>query len=246
MITETLVHCCTKCGSSHIVLNGHNRCGSQQYFCNDCTCCRVLQPKTSPYSAEQKEQALRVYQERSSLRGVERALGISRHTVASWIKKKVQSLRPIAETLAPAQPDDVLELDEVWSFVHRRDNKRWTWTALCRRTRQIVAFVIGDRSAETCRRLWNQIPKAYRQCHSFSDFWEAYATVFNEQTHPDAVHRQVGKETGETAHMERWNNTLRQRNGRYVRKTLSFSKKDEWHYMVTKLFIVTYNQSCTI
>jgi IS1 family transposase len=35
---------------------------------------------------------------------------------------------------------------------------------------------------------------------------------------------QVGKETGETAHMERWNNTLRQRLGRFVRKSLSSSK----------------------
>ena len=41
---------------------------------------------------------------------------------------------------------------------------------------------------------------------------------------PSETHRCVGKETGETAHIERWNNTLRQRIGRYVRQTLSFSK----------------------
>jgi len=37
-------------------------------------------------------------------------------------------------------------------------------------------------------------------------------------------HLSVGKEIGETAHMERWNNTLRQRVGHMVRKALSFSK----------------------
>jgi hypothetical protein len=52
------------------------------------------------------------------------------------------------------------------------------------------------------------------------------------------THRSVGKETGETAHMERWKNTLRQRNGRYVRETLSFSKSDFWHQIVTEMFIV--------
>jgi hypothetical protein len=34
----------------------------------------------------------------------------------------------------------------------------------------------------------------------------------------------VVKETGETAHVERWNNTLRQRLARFLRMTLSFSK----------------------
>jgi insertion element IS1 protein InsB len=169
---------------------------------------------------------------------VERATGVSRHTLASWIKKVVLS-PTIAETLLPAKADDVLELDEVWSFVFRRSNKRWLWTALCRRTKQIVAAVVGDRRAETCQKLWSLIPESYRRCHTFSDFWSAYEKVFDEQTH-----RSVGKETGETAHMERWNNTLRQRIARYVRETLSFSKCDFWHQIVTEMFIVTYNLSC--
>ncbi len=42
--------------------------------------------------------------------------------------------------------------------------------------------------------------------------------------HPQEHHTAVGKETGETAHVERWNNTLRQRLARFVRMTLSFSR----------------------
>lgn len=41
--------------------------------------------------------------------------------------------------------------------------------------------------------------------------------------------------------MERWNNTWRQRCARYVRQTLSFSKSDLYHALVTLIFIVTYN-----
>jgi len=144
----------------------------------------------------------------------------------------------VSETLLPSQAEDVLELDEVWSFVYTRSNQVWLWTALCRRTRQIVAFVNGDHSLKTCQKLWEQLPEGYRQCHSFSDFWKAYAAVFPQETH-----RRVGKETGETAHMERWNNTLRQRVGRFVRQTLSFSKDEWWHDKVTQWFIVTYNLS---
>ena len=152
--------------------------------------------------------------------------------------KKDQSNPALEATLAPAQPEDVLELDEVWSFVLKKADKRWLWTAMCRRTRQIVAFVIGDRSEATCRLLWQAIPDEYKRCQSYSDFWEAYANVFPKETH-----HSVGKETGQTSHMERWNNTLRQWNARYVRKTLSFSKTDFFHELVTRLFIIRYNHN---
>ena len=140
----------------------------------------------------------------------------------------------------PVESGDVLELDEVWSFVFIKTAKYWLWTAHCRRTRQIVAFVIGDHSAETCRCLWNKIPKEYRACHTFSDFWDAYQKVFPEETH-----RSVGKDSGETNHMERWNCTLRQKLARYVRKTLSFSKVEYMHHLVTRWFIVEYNLAIT-
>jgi len=51
----------------------------------------------------------------------------------------------------------------------------------------------------------------------------------------------VGKETGETAHIERWNNTLRQQLARFLRKTLSFSKCVKMHEICLKLFIHRYN-----
>ena len=91
------------------------------------------------------------------------------------------------------------------------------WIALCRRTRQVVACFIGDRSADSCLALRQLIPQSYSSCCSCSDFWEAYQLAFDA-----ATHRAVGKETGETAHVERWNNTLRQRLARFVRKTLAF------------------------
>lgn len=53
----------------------------------------------------------------------------------------------------------------------------------------------------------------------------------------------VGKEEGETNHVERWNNTLRQRIPRFIRKSLSFSKSEEMHELYLKLFIYNYNAS---
>ena len=237
MITTTRQHQCRKCGSVNIVKNGHNRCGSQQYLCKDCRAVGVLTPKRQ-YSEARREEILRAYQERPSMRGISRIFGISRKTLAAWIKKKLRALPSLRQTLPAANADDALEVDEAWSFVRKRSHKRWLWTVLLRRTKHILAFVLGDHSERTCRRLWHRIPVAFRQCVSYSDFWGAYQGVF-----PTETHRCVGKETGQTAHQERWYNTLRQRVGRYVRKTLSFSKRDRWHYRVTKWFIILYNLS---
>ena len=48
------------------------------------------------------------------------------------VKKKLLSLPTVKETLFAAKASDVLELDEAWSFVWRRKNKRWLWTVMCR------------------------------------------------------------------------------------------------------------------
>lgn len=135
----------------------------------------------------------------------------------------------------------ILELDELWSYVYKKTNKQWVWLALCRKTRQIVAFYIGDRSEKSCTALWELVPEAYKKGLVYSDFWEAYQKVLKE-----VKHHACGKESGQTNHIERWNNTLRQRIGRFVRKTLSFSKSVTMHYLYLKLFIFNYNLSLKI
>jgi insertion element IS1 protein InsB len=163
---------------------------------------------------------------------------VDRHSVLKWLAERVGQLPTLAESLLPKVRGDVLEFDELWSFVCRRCNRRWLWTALCRRTRQIVGFAIGDRAEATCQRLWEAIPAAYRRCRSYSDFLKAYQAVL-----PKRRHHAVGKDTGQTAHQERWYNTLRQRLGRFTRETLSFSKTDHYHELVTRWYIIEYNLS---
>ncbi len=160
-------------------------------------------------------------------------------------QKKFAALPDLSTTLHAPDPNDpattALELDELWSFVLKKARKRWIWRALCRRTRQVVAYVIGDRSAATCQKLWARIPEVYRVGGCFTDFWEASVNVI-----PAAQHVAAGKETGLTAHVERWNNTLRQRLARFVRKTLSFSKSEVMHEICLRLFLHRYNLSCKL
>jgi IS1 family transposase len=155
-------------------------------------------------------------------------------------QKKGQQQQRLADTIIPPDPTDpeatTLELDEMWSFVVKKVKQHWVWLAIYRKTRQVVAYVIGDRSQATCRKLWGALPKAYRTGVCYTDFWNAYTAVI-----PDEQHQAVGKESGEIAHIERFNNTIRQRLARFVRKTLSFSKSSEMHDICLRLFLWRYN-----
>lgn len=106
-----------------------------------------------------------------------------------------------------------------------------------KKTREIVGVYIGERSEKGARGLWNSLPPVYRQCAiCYTDFWTSYQNVL-----PDARHKAVGKETGKTNHIERFNHTMRQRISRLVRSTLSFSKKLENHIGAIWYFIHHYN-----
>jgi IS1 family transposase len=221
-----------------VVKNGRDYKGDQKYHCKMCRGYGTLNTQRG-YPEAIRQQVKRALLERVSLRAIERLWGVSRPTLAVWIERWVAQLPSVAATLAEAQLQDVLELDELWSFVLKKANQRWVWVALCRRTRQIVAYFIGDRTEASCLQLWRRIPLAYTRCHSFSDFWDAYQRIFATDRH-----QSVAKNSGQTAHIERWFNTLRQRLARFVRKTLSFSKSDRFHEAVFRLFVHHYNLTC--
>ncbi len=82
------------------------------------------------------------------------------------------------------------------------------------------------------------MPSSYKASATYSDFYAAYEKVIDTGSH-----NSIGKQSGQTNHVEHWNNTLKQRIGRFVRKTLSFSKSEDNHFWFTLDFIVNYNIS---
>jgi len=228
------VQLCPACQSTQIVKNGHTRHGNQRVKCHECGKTKVLMLKKKPFDLPALERALR---ERLSLRGVARVFKVSLQTVLLVVKLTAQRLPAFRDSVQVAHKKDIIEFDEVWSYVHDKQQQRWLWTAISRRTRQIIAWSLGDHSRETFKQLLRKMPDEYRRCVSYSAAWRAYDLLLKSS----ARHEKVGKESGQTNHMERWNNTLRQRLSRYVRKALSFSKTDMFHQLTTKLFIWHYN-----
>jgi insertion element IS1 protein InsB len=67
-------------------------------------------------------------------------------------EKKAEKLPALSDTVMPPDGNDpeatILELDELWSYVLKKANQAWIWIALCRKTRQVVSYAIGDRSPQ--------------------------------------------------------------------------------------------------
>ena len=130
-----------------------------------------------------------------------------------------------------------VEADDLASFVQKKANKQWVWIAMDAKTRQSIALHVGDRSHTSAEHLWAKIPQAYRQHATFyTDQYVVYEMII-----PAAQHRAISKLARKTNHIERFNNTLRQRVSRLVRAALSFSKKLANHIGAMKLFICHYN-----
>ena len=130
-----------------------------------------------------------------------------------------------------------MEWDERGSDVGSKAKNVWIWLALERQPRRIVGLAMGDRSDDTCRAMWLSLPPDDRNRAGLdSDFWASYANVL-----PSKRLRQVGQDSGEPAHIERFHNPLRQFCANLVRKTWSFTKQSPEHERRFRLFIDHYH-----
>ena len=232
---------CPSCKSTAIVKNGFNATGKQNHLCKDCGRQFVLNPIVSPISDEVKSLIDRLLLERIPLAGIARAAEVSESWLQTYVNEKY---RDVPRTLIIPELKDfrlVVECDELWSFVGKKQEKQWVWIAKDRRSGYVIGLYIGSRGIEGAQGLWDSLPEDYKKLANFyTDYWEAYQAVF-----PEMRHYPVGKESGQTNHIERFNCTLRQRLSRLVRKALSFSKKLENHVGAIWYFIHHYNSLIT-
>lgn len=229
---------CPDCEESKQVKSGFTLGGKQRYLCVCCGRRYVENPLKVPVSEEKKEIIDRLLLERIPLAGISRALEVSESWLQNYVNKKYEEVPDaIEEPPEPSEADLTIECDEAWSFVQNKGDKQWIWLAMDRRSRKIVGFYVGDRSAEGAQKLWDSLPQSYKEnARCFTDFWEAYAKAF-----PKDRHVASGKEEGNANHIERFNGTMRARISRLVRLSYSFSKKFQNHVAAIAYFIRHYN-----
>ena len=228
---------CPSCGSHHTIKNGSTHNGKPKRQGKDCGRQFVINPNNKTISPETKQLIDKLLLERISLRGIARVTGVSWSWLQNYVNNKLAAVPRQIKVSEKSKGKLVIECDEMWSFVFSKAIKVYIWLAIDRTTREIIGCYLGDRSRQSAKKLWASLPGVYRQCAvTYTDFWEAYKTVI-----PSKRHRAVGKESGQTNHIERLNNTFRQRISRLVRKSLSFSKKMDNHIGAIWYFIHDYN-----
>ena len=229
---------CPSCSSTNIKKNGYTHYGKQNHRCRDCGLQFVLNNQHT------KSQALKsliknALKERLSLRAICRIFSVS----MNW-------LRSFAEHLWAETPDDIgiesieiekvktlqvfgIQADELWSFVGKKEQKRWIWLAYDPVRRLVLAHYIGGRGIEAAKKFWKKIPQALKSCQFETDDWDAYKHIIAKEQHT------IGKDL--TYYIEGFYATIRARVSRLVRKTLSFSKKDKWHKLAIAWFFWQFN-----
>ena len=238
---------CPACGSTQFKKNGHMHSGKQHHQCTTCGRQFVASAEERIIADEQRTLIEHLLRERISLRGICRAVGVSLTWLLHFMVERLAACPDHLHAQLPVSPTDVVirqleaEADDMWSFVQKKANKQWIWIAMDAKTRQIMAFHVGDRSRDSAKQLWAKIPLVYREQATFhTDQYDAYPGVI-----PAERHRAMTKSARKTNHIERFNNTLRQRVSRLVRETLSFSKKLAHHIGAIKYFICHYNLTRT-
>lgn len=228
---------CPTCGSEHLIRNGsvHNK--KLKHQCKGCGRQFVVNLTKTSIPKEIKLLIDRLLLERVLLRGIARVTQVSWSWLQDYVNQRLARTSRQSRVLEKLPARLTIECDEMWSFVNSKKNEVYIWLAIDRNSRKIIGCFLGDRTRRSVRKLWASLPEVYRQyAIAYTDFWQAYKTVF-----PPKHHRAVGKETGLTNHVERLNNTFRQRVARLVRASLSFSKKLSNHVGAIWYFMHGYN-----
>jgi hypothetical protein len=105
--------------------------------------------------------------EGTSLRATERLTGVYRQAITNLLLSVGDGCRSLLDERMRDLHCDVLELDEVWSFVGCKEAHRdesdppeygdaYTWVALDATAKIIPAYLVGKRSTEATRLLGNE------------------------------------------------------------------------------------------
>ena len=96
-----------------------------------------------------------------------------------------------------------------------KKNYRWIWIAVDRYEKKCINFIIGDRSAQTGQKLWNEIEDQL-DGKIATDYWQPYEHFIPEKDHVQSK--------AETYTVEGYNSIFRHFLARLRRKTKCYTK----------------------
>ncbi|MCH8266988.1 MAG: IS1 family transposase [Acidobacteria bacterium] len=138
----------------------------QRYLCKQCGK-RFSEPQNKPLGdvrlpMEKVRLILHCLVEGNSVRGTARLCGVEKRTVLNLLKAAGEHCERLLERRLRGAPVKDLQLDEVWTFVFKKEQNKWlseagnqrigdayTFIALERESKLIVAWHLGKRTAKS-------------------------------------------------------------------------------------------------
>ena len=138
-------------------------------------------------------------------------LRIHHTTIMNWVRELGEEL-PEDESGEP----ELAELDELQTYIGRKTDKIWIWTAINHLAPGILAMEIGDRSGSTFNKLWQRI-KIWDSRKYFSDGYCIYAIYIPPGKHQVLPKTKLTRVEGENTRLSHYL-------ARLHRATLCYSK----------------------
>jgi transposase-like protein/IS1 family transposase len=178
-----------------LVRNGSSH-GTKQALCQACGRRIALSYGTAYYGLESSpmifETAVRALAEGNSIQSTARIVQVDKDTVCAWLERAAEQCRLLMLYLWHDLPVSECQLDELWSFVHTKEDNlacaklccesygdAWVWIAFAPQWRLVLAFVVGARTQAEANLLLERVKQVSNQQIPFftSDQLPAYASA---------------------------------------------------------------------
>ena len=190
---------------------GKQKNGTQKLYCTVCKKYQQSSYRYSAYNQDISEMISMLLCESVCIRGIARVLKIAVNTVLTAIRKIAASVQKPPIILNQQE----FEVDELRTYIGRKENEYWIAYALNKTTGKVVDFIIGKCSKRTLRILINTLLLSGVK-RIFTDNLSIYKSLVPKKIHTAGAYC--------INHIERKNLDIRTHLKRLSRRTICFSR----------------------
>lgn len=182
---------------------GRHRNGLQRFRCLSLDCQKTFtEDHEAPFRIEdylftdQGRMAIKLLLEGTSVRSAERLTGLHRDAILRLLVEAGKRCEAVMDRLVRNVPATDIQTDEIWGYIAKKEGHKrpdeyqdetigdvWTWVALERNTKLILAFAVGRRTLEKAFELMFKLRRATNPNVRFqltSDGLRVYRTAVDE------------------------------------------------------------------
>lgn len=209
---------CPKCGHNKTTCHGFDANGRQRYKCEICKQAGrswTFNKRTgTPFHrlrtpVKEIIQIAQAYMENGSVASLSRTFKHKPKTIDRLMDRIAKQCAKVNDRILQNLEVFCVMLDELWSYVQKKENEQWGWNAIEAGTKLLLGFVIGPWTKKTAKKLVKLLRKRIKSIWMFiSDGLEHYikyiAWLFKHATYVQLVKHYSGRklESLEVRHIQ--------------------------------------------